>query len=48
MENFDRGVVAPTNPEKETIVSYGGQTNRSKIVRPLDDEEGGLIVPEKW
>jgi len=45
MDNFARGDTAPTNPTKDSIVSYPGQVNRSRIVRPLDDEEGGLIVP---
>jgi len=47
-ENFERGIVAPSNPQKETIVSYSGQGNRSRIVRPLDDTEGGLVIPDKW
>lgn len=48
MENFDRGHTAPTNPQKEQIISYPGQKNRSRIIRPLEDSEGGLIIPEKW
>lgn len=44
MENFDRGVVAPTNPTKDSIISYPGQRNRSRIIRPLEDREGGLIT----
>jgi len=47
-ENFASGVTAPTNPTKEIISSFRGQTNRSKIVRPLTDTEGGLILPEDW
>jgi hypothetical protein len=47
-ENFEWGRVKPTRPKKETITSYRGQTNRSRMVRDLDDEEGGLIIPESW
>lgn len=45
MNNFESGIVAPTNPQKENIISYPGQVNRTKTVRPIDDEEGGLIIP---
>lgn len=38
-ENFARGHVAPTNPMKETISSYKGQSNKTKRVRPLRDED---------
>ena len=48
MENFERGHSAPTNPTKDSIISYPNQTNRSRIVRPLDDTEGGLIIPENF
>jgi hypothetical protein len=48
MENFASGKVAPTNPTKDSIISYPGQENRSRIVRPLEDEEGGLIIPGKY
>lgn len=50
MENLDRGITKPTNPIKETISSYKDQGNRSRIVRPLEDEdrESGLIVPESY
>ncbi len=48
MENFDRGITAPSNPTKSQIISYPGQNNRSRIIRPLDDTEGGLIIPEDW
>ena len=44
-ENTDRGIIAPSNPQKEIITSFSGQTNKSKIVRPLSDTEGGLIIP---
>jgi hypothetical protein len=45
MDNFASGRTAPTNPEKDSIISFPGQTNHSRTIRPLDDEEGGLIVP---
>ena len=48
MDNLDRGVTAPTNPKKETIASYKGQTNKSRTVRPLDDEAGGIVTPEDY
>ena len=48
MENFDRGDTDPTNPMKESIVSYPGQIKRSKIVRPITDTEGGLVIPDSW
>jgi len=47
MENFESGHVAPTNPTTESIISYPGQINRSKIVRPMTDEEGGLYIPDR-
>lgn len=46
MDNYMSGRVAPTNPVKETIMSYPGQKHFSRLSRPLTDEEGGLIVPE--
>ena len=46
MDNFERGMTQPTNPQKETIMSGGGLRSRSKIVRPLEDREGGLILPD--
>ena len=46
MENLERGVTAPSRPTKEIISSYAGQGNRSKIVRPITDKEGGLITGE--
>ena len=45
-ENFHRGKVAPTNPTRESVISYPGQINRTKTVRPLEDREGGLVIPE--
>ncbi len=42
MENFERGVVAPSNPMKETITSFPGQKHRSRLERPLEDEDVGL------
>lgn len=44
IENFERGKINPTNPQKDSIVSYSGQKNRSRIIRPLTDEEGGLYT----
>lgn len=48
MENYEAGHVKPTNPTKDIITSYSGQTNRSRIIRPLGDKEGGLILPDKF
>jgi hypothetical protein len=45
-ENLERGKVNPTNPEKESIMSYSGQGHRSRVTRPLEDREGGLVIPE--
>ncbi len=42
MDNFERGIVAPSNPKKETIMSYAGQTNKSRTSRPLEDADVGL------
>lgn len=44
MENFERGIVKPTNPQREQIISYPGQTNKTKTTRPLEDSEGGLVT----
>lgn len=44
MENMERGHINPTNPQHESIVSYPGQQNRSRIIRPLEDREGGIIL----
>lgn len=44
-QNYLRGKVKPTNPTKSQIISYPGQSNKSRIERPITDEEGGLIVP---
>jgi hypothetical protein len=41
-DNMSRGITAPTNPQKETITSYAGQTNKSRTSRPLDDHDVGL------
>lgn len=41
-DNMSRGIVKPTNPMKETIASYAGQTHRSKLERPLEDSDVGL------
>lgn len=43
-ENFLNGKVEATNPTREIITSYSNQSNKSKIVRPITDEEGGLIT----
>ena len=48
VENFEYGRTKPTNPMKEIITSYPGQKDHSKIVRPLEDKEGGLIIPDEW
>lgn len=45
MDNFSSGKVKPTNPQKESIVSYSGQKNKSRTSRPLEAKEGGLILP---
>lgn len=42
-ENFESGNVRPTNPTKESIMSYPHQKNRSRIIRPLDDSDVGLV-----
>jgi hypothetical protein len=42
MENFKSGKVQPTNPKMEKIISYAGQTNKSRTSRPLEDEDVGL------
>lgn len=47
-ENMASGKFLPTNPQKESIVSYSKQGNRTKTVRNLDDSEGGLYVPDEW
>ena len=45
-DNYMSGKIAPTNPVKETITSYAGQESKSRLSRPLTDEEGGLIIPD--
>jgi hypothetical protein len=45
IENFKRGVYKKDPPKKEIIMSGEGISNRSKIVRPVTDREGGLILP---
>lgn len=45
-DNYERGVVNSTNPTKETIMSGGGLSSARKLVRPLSDREGGLILPD--
>lgn len=48
MENLESGRTAPTNPKKESIYSYKGQSNRTKTERPLEDtdKESGIILPD--
>lgn len=46
MENFGRGMTAPTRPTKDIIMSGKGITNKTKIQREITDKEGGLYVPE--
>jgi len=44
-ENYDRGIINPTRPQKDIIFSGGGvNTKRSKITRDITDKEGGLIT----
>lgn len=47
MENFSRGMTAPTNPQKETIMAGAGINYHSRLQRPLEDHEGGLVVPDR-
>lgn len=47
-EEASRGNFKPTRVEKETISSYAGQKNRSRIIRPATDTEGGLILPDRF
>jgi len=47
MAELERGNFKPTNPTVEKIVSYSGQKNFTKTVRPLEDEDTGLIIPGK-
>ena len=42
MDNLGRGVVAATRPQKDIIMSYGGQGNKSRIIRDITDKEGGI------
>ena len=42
-ENFAAGKVRPTNQVVETITSYNNQSNRSRIIRPSEDSDGGLV-----
>lgn len=47
-ENLGRGIYKPTDPKVETITSYPGQKNRSRIIRSLrdDDKQSGLYLPD--
>lgn len=47
-EAFDRGETQPTNPTKDTIITYPGQGTKGRIVTPLSDKEGGLVLPDEW
>ena len=42
-DNMSRGITAPTNPQKETIISGAGIKHRSRIITPLEDEAGGIV-----
>jgi len=42
-ENFQNGIISATKPTKDIITSFPGQTNRSRIIRPLTDDEGGIV-----
>ena len=48
MQNLERGVINPTNPTKDVITGYAGQTNHSRIERPITDREGGLVLPDEF
>ena len=43
-EEAQKGNLNPTNPTKDVITSYSNQTDKSRIVRPLEDKEGGLVI----
>ena len=45
IDNAASGHIDPTNPQVEQVISYPGQTNKSRIIRPMDDTEGGLYIP---
>lgn len=45
-DNFEHGRTEATRPMKETIVSAPGLSNKSKMVRPATDREGGMVLPE--
>ena len=47
MYEFERGRIKPTNPTIDSITSYAGQGNRSRIIRPLRDEDVGLVGFDK-
>jgi hypothetical protein len=46
LEEAARGNVDPTNPHKDVIVSYAGQGNKSKLIVPVSEREGGLYTGE--
>ena len=45
-DNYLSGKVDATAPTRESIISYPGQGNKSRTVRPLSDLEGGLVLPD--
>ena len=49
-DNFASGHSAPTKPQKEQILSYPRQSNRSRITRDLtgNDKESGIWLPDDW
>ena len=44
MDNMHSGKTAPTTPTKEIITNISPK----KIVRPITDTEGGLVLPDSW
>jgi len=48
MDNFSSGKTAPVNPTKDIITSFSNQKNKSRIVRPITDTEGGLYLPDNF
>jgi len=47
LDNFLSGKIAPQVAQKDIIVSYPGQSNRSRITRPMTDKEIGLYTGDK-
>lgn len=50
IENYSMGNIKATNPKVESIMSYSNQSNKSRIIRPLDDTDkaSGLILPDRF